>query len=527
MQITETVSEPLRREFTVRVPSKDLDEKLTGRITEMQPKVHMKGFRPGKAPVSFLKKTYGKSMMGEIINNAINESSEKLIKEKELKPATTPRVDFISEFDNVIAGTSDLEFTMKVDLMPDFQLANLSALSAERLVSEVSDESVDEALKRIADDQKVYTDKGEGAAAEMGDVVTIDFNGKVDGKEFEGGKAENFDARLGSNTFVPGFEDQLVGAKTGDTKVVKVTFPENYGAAALAGKDAEFDVTVKNVKAAGDVAIDDELAKKIGLESLAQLKERVKEQLQGEYARVSRMHLKRRILDALDTAHSFELPQGMVDAEFQNIWNQVDAELKREGRTPEDEGKSEEELKTEYRGIAERRVRLGLVLAKVGEQNAIAVSQDEVNRALAMRARQFPGQEKQVIEYYTRNPNAMAEIRVPLFEDKVVDFLGELLEVKDKKVPRDILFLDPDEAAEKLKAGEAPAEAEAKAKAPAEEGKAKKAKAKSKDEAPAAEAEEGEKKPKAKKAKAAKDEGGEEAAAEKKPKAKKKKADEG
>jgi trigger factor len=517
MQITETVSEPLRREYTVVVPVKDLDEKLSGRIAEMQPKVHLKGFRPGKAPVSFLKKTYGKSLMGEIVNNAINETSEKVLKEKELKPATTPRVDFISTMENVVSGKSDLEFTMKVDLMPEFELANLSSLKAERLVADVADEAVEEGLKRLADDQKVYNDKGEGASAEMGDVATIDFDGKMNGERFEGGKAENFDVRLGSNTFVPGFEDQLSGLKVGDERVVKITFPENYGAAALAGKDAEFDVKVKAVKAASDVAIDDELAKKLGLDTLETLKTRIKEQLQSEYTRVSRMHLKRRILDSLDAAHSFDLPQGMVDAEFQNIWSQVDAELKREGRTPEDEGKTEDELKAEYRTIAERRVRLGLVLAKVGEQNAIAVSQDEVNRALAMRARQYPGQEKQVIEYYTSNPQAMAEIRVPLFEDKVVDFLGELMEVQDKKVSREILFLDPDEAAEKLESGDEPeAKAPKKAKAKAEDAKAEDAKSDAGDE--------GEKKPKAKKAKAkdeTKAESGEEA--EKKPKAKKKK----
>jgi trigger factor len=485
MQITETLSEPLRREFTVTIEAGDLDAKLTGKIAELQPKIHLKGFRPGKAPVSFLKKTYGKSLMGDIVNDAINQSSEQLLKDKEIKPATTPRVDFVNPLDNVIAGKADLEFTMKVDLMPDFQLANLSELKAERLVSDVSDDSVDESLKRLGDSQKTYSDKGEGAVAEKGDAVTIDFEGKIDGEAFEGGKAEDFDLTLGSGAFIPGFEDQLIGAKSGEDRTVPVKFPENYGAKNLAGKDAEFAVKVKAVKAPNDVAIDDELAKKVGVESLEDLKGRIREQLQAEYGRASRTHLKRRILDALDTAHSFDLPQGMVQAEFEAIWAQVKAELEREGASPEDEGKSEDELKAEYRGIAERRVRLGLVLAKVGEQNAIAVSQDEVNRALATRARQFPGQEKQVIQYYTSNPQAMAELRVPLFEDKVVDFLGELIQVQDKKVSRDILFLDPDEAEEKLKAEgkAAPAKAPvAKAETAApEEGKpAKKPRAKAK-----------------------------------------------
>lgn len=522
MQITETRSEPLRREYSVLVPAKDLDDKLTGRLTEMQPKVHLKGFRPGKAPVSFLKKTYGKSLMGEIVNAAINETSEKLLKEKELKPATTPRVDFKSAMENVVAGKEDLEFTMQVDLMPEFELANLSALSAERLVADVSDDAVDETIKRLAEDQKTYSDKGEGAKGELGDLLTIDFDGKVDGEPFEGGKGENFDVKLGSKTFVPGFEEQLAGAKPGDEKLVKITFPEDYGIGKLAGKPAEFDVKVKAVKSAGEVAIDDELAKRLGLESLEQLRERIKDQLKAEYGRVSRLHLKRRILDALDAAHSFDLPGGMVDAEFENIWAQVTAELKREGRTPEDEGKSEEELKAEYRAIASRRVRLGLVLAKAGEQNGITVTQDEVNRALAMRVRQFPGQEQQVIQYYTNNPQAMAEIRVPLFEDKVVDFLGELMEVKDKNVSREILFLDPDEAAEKLKAQEEPAPAAKKKTAP----KAKEEGSSEAKGADAGTADEGDaEKPKAKKAraKAAGDEGEE---GEKKPKAKKKKASE-
>jgi trigger factor len=458
MQITETVVEPLRREFTIVVDLKDLDERLTGRVTEMQPKIHLKGFRPGKAPVSFLKKAYRKSLMGEIVNDAVNKSSEQVLKDKALKPAATPRVDFVNAIDTVIDGKADLEFTMKVDLMPDFTLANLSALKAERLVADVDDEAVQEALGRLADSQKVYSDKGEGATAEKGDVITIDFKGTIDGEPFEGGARDGFDLTLGSGAFVPGFEDQLIGAKAGDERTVAVTFPEDYGSPKLAGKAAEFAVKVQAVKAASPVALDDELAKKLGLDSLDVLKERVRDQLKAEYGRASRTHMKRRILDALDEAHSFDLPTGMVDAEFENIWRQVEAEMQREGVSPEDEGKSEDELKAEYRGIAERRVRLGLVLAKIGEQNAITISQDEVNRALAARAQQFPGQEKQVIEFYTSNPQAMAEIRVPLFEDKVIDFLGELVEVKDRKVSRQILFLDPDDAAEKLSEAETAAE---------------------------------------------------------------------
>jgi trigger factor len=502
MQITETLAEPLRREFTIVVDVKDLDERLTGRVTEMQPKIHLKGFRPGKAPVSFLKKAYRKSLMGEIVNEAVNKSSEQVLKDKALKPATTPRVDFVNEIESVIDGKADLAFTMKVDLMPDFNLANLSSLKAERLVADVDDEAVDEAVQRIADSQKVYTDKGEGATAASGDVITIDFKGTMDGEPFDGGARDGFDLTLGSGAFVPGFEDQLVGVKAGDERTVNVTFPESYGSAKLAGKPAEFAIKVHAVKAAAPVVINDDLAKQIGLDSLDVLKDRVRDQLKSDYTRTSRTHMKRRILDALDESHSFDLPKGMVDAEFENIWRQVDAEMKREGTTAEDEGKTEDEMKAEYRGIAERRVRLGLVLAKIGEQNAINITQDEVNRALAARAQQFPGQEKQVIEFYTSNPQAMAEIRVPLFEDKVIDFLGELMEVKDKKVSREILFLDPDEAEERLKDGEGGEKPAKKAKAKDEdkvEAKAKdETKAKAKSEKKKAE---GDEKPKAKKKK--------------------------
>ncbi|MGZ5938670.1 MAG: trigger factor [Rhizomicrobium sp.] len=452
MQITSTVSEGLRREFKVVIPQNDLNDRLTGKLEEMKPRLHLKGFRPGKAPVSFLKKTYGKSMMNEIVEAAVNESSQKAITDNSLKPATPPKVDLVSEYQQVVDGKSDLEFTVKVDLMPEFELADVSKLHVERLVSEVQDADVDEALNRLAEQSKTYSSREEGAASENGDVVVINFVGKVDGAEFPGGKADDFQLNLGSGQLIPGFEDQLIGAKAGDAREVKVTFPADYPEAKLAGKDAVFDVTVKEVKKPDPIAIDADLAMKMGFDDLGTLKERVRDQLKSDFARASRLHMKRRILDALDGMHAFELPPAMVENEFEGIWKQVEAELKREGKTPEDEGKSEDDLKQEYRGIAERRVRLGLVLARVGEQNGITVATDEVQRAIMARARQFPGQEQQVFNFYSSNPQAAAEIRAPIFEDKVVDFIAELAEVTDKKVDRETLFLDPDEAAEKLKA---------------------------------------------------------------------------
>lgn len=451
MQITETVSDGLRREYKVVIPANDLDQRLTGRIEEMKPRVHLKGFRPGKAPVSFLKKTYGKSMMGEIVQDAVNESSQKAVKDNSLKPAFPPQIDLVSAFEEVVNGKSDLEFTVKVDLMPDFEVADVAKLKVERLTADVTDADVDDAIKRIAEQSRSYSPRADGEGAEKEDAVVIDFVGRVDGEEFSGGKADDFNLVLGSGQLIPGFEEQLIGAKTGEARDVKVTFPADYPEAKLAGKDAIFAVTVKEVKKPDELAIDDELAKKVGLDTLGTLKERVRDQLKGDFSRASRMHLKRRVLDALDSAHSFTLPPTMVEGEFNGIWNQVQEELKREGKTAADEGKTEDELKAEYQQIAERRVRLGLVLAKIGEQNGITVAPDEIQRAIAQRARQFPGQEQAVFNYYTSNPQASAEIRAPLFEDKVVDFIAELAEVTDHKVDRETLFLDPDEAAEKLK----------------------------------------------------------------------------
>jgi len=451
MQVTETLSEGLRREYRIVIGVQDLDARLTGRIEEMKPKLHLKGFRPGKAPLSYLKKAFGKSMMGEIVEQTVSETSQKAMAERELKPAFPPKVDLVSEFEQVVEGRSDLEFTVKVDLMPEFDLADVSQIQVEKLVAEVADTEVDAALTRMAEQARTYSARGEAEPAESGDAVLIDFVGRLDGEEFAGGKAEDFNLVLGSGQLVPGFEDQLVGSKAGEQRQVTVTFPSDYPEAKLAGREAAFDVSVKEIRNPDPLEIDDELAKKLGLDSLATLKERIREQLKTEYARASRLHLKRRILDALDSLHTFSLPPTMVEDEFEAIWKQVQAELQREGKNAQDEGKTEDELRKEYHDIAERRVRLGLVLARVGEQNGITVAPDEVQRAIAVRARQFPGQEQQVFKFYTQNPQAQAEIRAPIFEEKVVDFIAELAQITERNVDRETLFLDPDEAAEKLK----------------------------------------------------------------------------
>jgi trigger factor len=451
MQITQTVSEDLRRQYTVTVPASELDAKVTKRLEEMKPRVNLKGFRPGKAPVSFLKKQFGKSVMGEIVEQAVNEGSQKAINDNQLKPALQPKVEPVGDVQQVVDGKADLQFTVTVDLMPDFDTTDVAKLSVERLTSDVTDADIDEALDRLAKQSRSFIARPEGEAAEKDDIVQIDFVGSIDGVEFDGGKGEDFNLTLGSGQFIPGFEEQLVGAKAGEQREVKVAFPAEYHAPDLAGKDAVFAVTVKEIKKPEDSRIDDELAKKMGLEDLATLKDRVRDQVKSDFSAASRLHLKRRILDALDEAHSFPLPPAMVEAEFASIWAQVEAELKREGKTAADEGKTEDELKAEYRAIAERRVRLGLVLGKLGEQNGITITGDEVNRAIMTRARQFPGQEQQVFQFYANNPQAQAEIRAPLFEDKVVDFIAELANVTDKPVDRETLFKDPDDLPESIK----------------------------------------------------------------------------
>ena len=443
MQISETLSQELHKQFTVTFPVSELEGRVNARLEEMKPRMNLKGFRPGKAPVSFLKKQFGKSIMGEVVEAAVNEGSQKAISDNKLKPALQPRVEPVGNVQDVVEGKSDLTFKVIVDLMPDFQAADVSKLTVERLVSDVADADINEALDRLAKNARSYVTK-DGAAAKD-DVAVIDYEGSIDGVPFAGGKGDDFSLTLGSGTFIPGFEDGLIGAKAGENRDVNVTFPTEYHAPEMAGKAALFKVTVKEIKSPEETAIDDELAKKLGLDSLATLKDKVREQLESDFKGASRMHLKRRALDALDTAHDFPLPPAMVEHEFTNIWAQVEEELKREGKTAADEGKTEDELKAEYRKIAERRVRLGLVLGKLGEQNGITVAGDEVQRAIMARARQFPGQEQQVFQFYAQNQQAQAEIRAPLFEDKVVDFIAELATVNDRKVDRDTLFADPED----------------------------------------------------------------------------------
>ena len=451
MQVTETHSEGLKREFQVLLPAKDLEDRLNTELSGLKDKVQLKGFRPGNVPVAHLRKVYGRSVMAEVVQNAVNEANQKIITDNNLKLALEPQIEFPEdkeEVEKALEAKGDFAFKVAVEVLPTFELADLSDVSLTKYVAKPTDAEVQEALDRMAGQAKPFADRDEGAEAQSGDRVTIDFVGRIDGTEFDGGKGEGVDLELGSNTFIPGFEDQLVGAKAGESRLVKVTFPESYGAEQLAGKDAEFDVTVTKIQAPGEAKIDDELAKNLGLESLDKLKEAISQAIGTDYEAATRRKLKKALLDALDGKYAFDLPPSLVAQEFANVWAQVEQDLKNRGKTFEEEGTTEEQSQAEYRKIAERRVRLGLVLAQVGESADIKVSDEEVNQALIARVRQFPGQEQQVWDFYRKNAQALAELRAPLFEEKVVDHVLAQVKLVEEPVSKEALFADEDAEAD-------------------------------------------------------------------------------
>jgi trigger factor len=455
MEVTETLSDGLKREFQVQVPAADLEARVTERLGELKDRVQMRGFRPGKVPVNHLRKIYGKAVMAETIEAVIRELNAKIVSERGLKLAMEPKVTIPNEataVENVIGGQSDLAYTLALEILPKIELADFQGIKLERQVAEVRDAQINEALGKIAEQNRPFAAKAEGAKVEKGDRVVIDFAGRIDGAPFEGGTGGDVGVNVGAGTFIPGFEDQLIGMAAGETRIVKVTFPENYVNSQFAGKDAEFDVTAKSLEAPSTVTLDDAFAKSLGLESLDKLKEAVKARLQQEHAALSRQRLKRQLLDKLDEMHKFALPPTLAEDEFRNVWNAVEGDLKAQGRTFADEGTTEEKAREEYRGIAERRVRLGLVLAEIGEKNKITVTEEELTRAIVERARQIPGREQEIWDYYRKNPAAVAAIRAPIFEEKVVDFLIELAAITEKQVSREDLLKDEED--EKSVAGQ-------------------------------------------------------------------------
>ncbi|MCG8356259.1 MAG: trigger factor [Kiloniellales bacterium] len=456
MQVMETNSDGLMREFKVVVDAKDINDKLENRLQEIGQQVNLPGFRPGKAPVHVLKQRFGQSVMGEILEKAVQDSSSQAMMERGLRPALQPKIE-ITSFDQ----GKDLEYTLAIELLPEIEIADLSQVALTRLKVAAPDEEVEDALERLAASKKQTAPLEAPRKAESGDVLVIDFRGSVDGEELPGMAAEDHHLELGSNQFVGTFEDQLIGVDKGESRQVTVTFPEAYVNEKLANKEAVFDVTVKDILATQPPAIDDELAKSLGQESLESLRGQVREQIEREYGQLTRAKMKRELLDRLSETHEFPVPAGMVETEFGVIWGQIESERKEGRLDPEDEGKSEDDLKAEYRQIAERRVRLGLLLSEIGRVNGIEVGEEEVNQALLREAQRHPGQEREVYEYFQRTPEAMANLRAPIFEDKVIDYIVEMATVTERDLSPEDLRKEMEAEAAEDKKGQEPTEGSA------------------------------------------------------------------
>jgi len=446
MQVTETLAEGLKRELKVVIPASDLASRLDTYLEDLKGKVQIRGFRPGKVPMAHMKRMYGRQATAEILNEMITETTRSVVEERNEKPALQPEIDLPEgDAEAILEGSADIAYTMSYDILPEFEIIDFKTVQIERPVVEISDEEVDEQIAQIAENNKPFAEKD--GAAEEGDRVQMSYVGKLDGEPFEGGADENGQLVIGSKQFIPGFEEQLVGLKAGDEKTIEVSFPEDYPAKHLAGKPVTFDIVVKAVEAPGEVTVDDEFAKGLGLEGLDKLKEIIRGQIESQYGAMTRQKVKRQLLDKLDEVYTFDLPERLVASEFDQVWRQVEADMQREGKSFDDEDANEEETRAEYRKIAERRVRLGLVLSEVGERNEVKVGDEEVQKALYERVRQFPGQEKEVFEYYRSNPQALASLQAPLYEEKVVDYILELADVTDKTVTKDELMAE-DEADE-------------------------------------------------------------------------------
>lgn len=451
MQVTETLTDGLRREFRVVIPASELDSKVSERLEELKARVRVNGFRPGKVPAAHLRKIYGRSAMAEAIEAAMRDVNAKIVADNNFRLAMQPKVTLPEDekaVEAVIEGKSDLNYTVAMEILAPIDVIDFKTVELTRLTTDATDEEVEEGLKRIAEQNRPFAAKAEDAKAEKGDRVVISFVGTIDGVPFEGGSADDIAVLIGSNTFIPGFEDQLIGIGAGEQRTINVTFPENYPAPNLAGKAAVFEVTAKSIEAPGEVKIDDEFAKSLGMESLDKLKEAVRDRIQREHDSVSKQRIKRALFDVLDERHKFPLPPALVEQEYENLWNTVTSEMRDSGRTFEDENTTEEKEREEYRRIADRRVRLGLLLDEIARKSEITVTEDEVRRAIMEHVRQYPGREKELIEMFRTNPEAIASIRAPLIENKVTDFILALAKVTDKKVTREELYkTDDDEKA--------------------------------------------------------------------------------
>ena len=442
MQVTPTLNEGLKRAFTVVVPSADLQARRDARLAEVAKTIKLPGFRPGKVPASLVKQRYSDSVNAELLEEVINDATTKLFAEQNVRPAMQPKVEVVS----AIEDGKDLEFKVETEVLPEIEVPDLSGLKLTRLGAKVSEETVEKALNDVARRSRKFETIEEDRAAAQGDVVCVDFVGKLDGTPFDGGTADDVNVEIGGEGFIPGFAEQMEGMKAGEERVINVTFPADYQAEELAGKAVTFDIKAKSLKKAVDPAIDDELAKTIGFENLEQIRKIITEQAEGEYQQLSRLRIKRDLLDALSEKTDFEAPSSMVDAEFNQIWARVEEDRKAGRLDEEDAGKDEETLKADYRRIAERRVKLGLLLAEIGRKQEIQVSREELLGAMQQEAQRYPGQEKMVFEFFSKNPQAVEGLRGPILENKVVDYLIELADVTDKDVtPEELAEIPPAE----------------------------------------------------------------------------------
>lgn len=435
MQVTETVSEGLKRQLKVIVPATELKSRVTTKLEDIQGKVKLNGFRPGKVPIERVRQLYGRSVMAEVLEQTVGESSAKALEERKERPAFQPDIKLPEDqqvVERMIDGASDLEFTMSFEILPKIELVDLKSIKLDKEVAEPSADDVQQSINRLLQANVSYEAK-DGEAAE-GDRLTIDYKGSVDGVPFEGGAGEDAFIVIGSGRFIPGFEEGLIGAKAGEQRDLKVAFPADYQAPHLAGKDAVFDITVKEVSKPVDAKADDDFAKSLGLDSLEKLEDAIKAQLQKELDAASRSRVKKVLLDALDERHNFEIPPTLVQSEFDLVWRNVERQMEQSKATFESEGTTEEKARADYRKMAERRVRLGLILSEIGNQNEIKITEEELRRAVIDRAKQFPGQEREVLELYRKHPNALNELRAPVYEEKVISFTLEMVNVSEKKI---------------------------------------------------------------------------------------------
>jgi trigger factor len=446
MQVTETLSEGLKRGFNIVVPAADIERRRTARLTDLGRTLRLPGFRPGKVPLPVVRQRYGTAVTAEVLEESVNQATQQVLSERGLRPATQPKVDLVST-DVGVGEAKDLEFTVELELLPEIPLPDFGTITLNRVKAEVAEETVDKALQDIAARNRSYEDipaeELGDRGAEKGEVLTVDYIGRIDGEEFAGGSANDMAIEVAGEGFIPGFTEQLEGMRPGDTRTITVTFPTPYAAEALAGKEAQFEIAAKKIQRAVPVPIDEDLAQKLGAESLEALRRNISRRIQAEYDQLARLRLKRHLLDKLADIVVFGAPEGMVETEFSQIWQRLEEERTQGRLDDDDKDKDDDTLKAEYRAIAERRVRLGLLLAEIGRANNITVSSEEMMRAMRAEAARYPGQEAGIMEFFRKNPRSADTLRGPLFEDKVIDFVLELAQVTDEVVSPEDLAKDP------------------------------------------------------------------------------------